>query len=134
MARQTGQEDREMFRSTLPREERPSATAGSRRSSRFDPRSRVRSDADTTPIMSGEVFRSTLPREERPRAANARRTVPVFRSTLPREERRRMRHPNRNRRMFRSTLPREERPPIAKLIEDNPGFDPRSRVRSDAGI
>ncbi len=104
-----------LFQSTLPRGERPPASAGCRpRPGSFNPRSRAGSDA-TTVFTSTSSARVSI-------HAPARGATPFvgIHSTAPS--------------WFQSTLPRGERPPLRGKFARRSGFNPRSRAGSDSGV
>ena len=77
-------------------------------------------------------FQSTLPRGERLLAMRLRPCNVKFQSTLPRGERQKRAAMSRRPRAFQSTLPRGERQDLRVLSIFFNGFNPRSRVGSDA--
>ena len=122
-----------MFQSTLPRRERPGRPADVKLPRRFNPRSRVGSDAVILANLKAlNLFQSTLPRRERlapldflddvcdgfnPRSrvgSDANVFIPL---TLQR--------------LFQSTLPRRERLKLCLQGFKPFSFNPRSRVGSD---
>src|SRR5208337_4188331 len=100
-----------LFRSALPRGERPEQADGLDGRSRVSIRAPARgATAALTSLPSARMFRSALPRgERRPDRHNPGRDN-QFRSALPRGERRRL-DPGAGKHVgFRSALPRGERP------------------------
>ena len=100
-----------VFRSTLPRGERPPEPSHERTCKRFDPRSRVGSDPAA--YLLGLAWSRFDPRS---RVGSDRA------ATWP---------PGYGRVSFRSTLPRGERPSAKVRSSSTRCFDPRSRVGSD---
>ena len=104
------------------------------RHSRFNPRSRMRSDGDIYAHVTKKMFQSTLPHEER---HICRRDITFRLCFNPRS---RMRSDNLLMIIlsagltFQSTLPHEERRCLPRLFTVPQGFNPRSRMRSDTSI
>src|SRR5262245_59102022 len=84
-----------MFRSTLPRRERPPAFGGHQHGEGVSIHAPAKGGTLSYKLnsLTGGQFRSTLPRRERPSDIQARAAVTKFRSTLPRRERRQVIQP-----------------------------------------
>ena len=83
-----GKGGRQVFQSTLPREERRCVLQSGSQGLYFNPRSHERSDRLVrSSAIPMSIFQSTLPREERLRPPSYLTPEQKFQSTLPREER-----------------------------------------------